>query len=68
MKEHEIAKDFSRETRKALRKAGRTIIGHTWLPDAKGAFANGERGYEIDDRGTLRIRTYLDVLAMAIGM
>lgn len=49
----------------SLTKRGMRIIGTTWLPDSKGNYSNGERGYLIDDNGTQRIRTYLQVMAMA---
>lgn len=59
------SKDFSKTVRTALKNKGITFIGTTWLPGADGTFANGERGYLLNDNGTQRIRAYLDVVALA---
>jgi hypothetical protein len=59
------ARDFSREVLASLTRKGIAIIGSTWLPGEDGTFANGERGYVIEDRLTSRIRTYLRVIAIA---
>lgn len=55
------AKDFSRTVRNTLARQGISIIGSTWLPGSDGSYVNGERGYELNDNGTHRIRTYMDV-------
>jgi hypothetical protein len=54
-------KDFNRNSIAALRRAGIAITGSTWLPGADGSFANGERGYELNDNGTHKIRTYMQM-------
>lgn len=59
------AKDFSKQIRTALTRKGIAIVGSTWLPGPGGDFTNGERGYTLDDNGTQRIRTYLEVKALA---
>lgn len=60
-----VAKDFSLGDRKALSSQGIAIVGSTWLPGPGGDFANGERGYMLDDNGTSRIRTYSQVRTLA---
>lgn len=59
------SKDFPKKMINELTRRGMRIIGTTWLPDSKGNYAKGERGYTIDDNGTQRIRTYLQVMALA---
>jgi hypothetical protein len=59
------AKDFGKEVRAALTKRGIRFVGTTWLPDEKGSFANGSRGYLLDDNGTGRVRDYRGVLSLA---
>jgi len=59
------AKDFGKEVRAALSKRGIRLVGTTWLPDEKGSFANGERGYLLDDNGTGKVRDYRGVLSLA---
>ena len=60
------SRDFPRTTVSALKRKGITFVGTTWLPGAGGSFANGLRGYLLNDNGTQRIRTYLDVQALAL--
>lgn len=57
------AKDFSVKVRNTLARRGIAIVGSTWLPGPGGDFANGERGYVLDDCGTQRIRTYAELTA-----
>ncbi len=59
-----FAADFSAKVRRSLLKAGIRIIGITALP-VDGSFLNSQRGYQLDDNGTMRIRTYFQVEAMA---
>ena len=59
-------KDFSRTTLAGLRRRGIQIVGSTWLPDEKGDFARGQRGYLLDDNGTGRVRTFLEVMALSV--
>lgn len=60
------AKDFSVKVRNTLARRGIAIVGSTWLPGTDGSFANGERGYIVDDCGTQRIRSYADLTAYAL--
>lgn len=59
------ARHFNARTLRALTKKGIAIIGATCLPNSVGSFAGGETGYNLDDNGTGRVRTYLEVLALA---
>lgn len=59
------SRDFSRDIIKALAAKGATITGATWLPGTDGSYANGERGYTLDARGTHVVRTYAEVRTMA---
>lgn len=61
------AADFSLNTRRALARKGITIIGLTVIPNPASdmPFANGERGYCLDDNGTHRVRTFAEVRALA---
>lgn len=61
------ARDFSRTTLAALTAKGITVIGIQGLPGADGSFANGERGYCLDDNGTHRVRTHQEVLRLVPG-
>lgn len=58
---------FSKQTLSALAKKGITLIGLTVIPDNTSPMpmANGSTGYCLDDNGTYRIRTFLQVLEMA---
>ena len=57
-------KDFSKETVKGLKNKGIELVGATWAPSVNGDFSNGETVYKLNDNGTLRIRTYLEVKAL----
>lgn len=59
------AKDFSKAILAALRKRGIKLTGSTWLPDPKGSYTSGERGYLLDDNGTGRVRDYRGVVKLA---
>lgn len=59
------AKDFSKAVRAALKTQGIAIYSSTWLPGVDGSYANGERGYFVNDNGTSRILTYVGVIAQA---
>lgn len=56
---------FNRKTLNALSRKGITLIGSTWAPGADGSFANGQTIYALNDNGTQRMRSYLEVLAVA---
>jgi len=59
--------DFSKKTIAALARKGISLIGLTVIPDMASAmpFANGERGYCLNENGCHRIRTFKEVLEMA---
>jgi len=56
--------DFSKKTIIALAKKGITIVGLCVIPDMSSAmpFANGERGYKINDNGTGRVWSFAQVM------
>jgi hypothetical protein len=58
-------RDFNIKVIKSLKQKGISIYRKTWLPDSKGDFTNGETGYVINDNGTSRVKTYLEILALA---
>lgn len=62
---HRSSKDFNRGIVAALNKRGIYFHGSTCLPSASGDYANGETGYQLDDNGTHRVRTYAEVRALA---
>lgn len=65
-KHHEIAgSHFSKKTLKALSKRGITVVSATYVPGTDGSYANGESAYMLDDNGTGRMRSFLQVLEMA---
>lgn len=59
--------DFSKKTLSALARKGIRLVGLTVIPDMSSdmPFANGSRGYQLDDNGCHRIRTFKEVLEMA---
>lgn len=59
-----VAKDFSTRVRSALAQRGIAIVSSTWLPGADGSYANGERGYCLDDNGTHCVRSYMQIRSM----
>lgn len=58
---------FNASTLKALKRRGIRIIGITAIPANDHDRYFSATGYELDDNGTHRIRTYLEVLAIADG-
>lgn len=58
-------RDFGKEVLASLRKRGIRITGSTWLPGPGGDYANGARGYLLDDNGTGKVRDYRGVLTLA---
>jgi hypothetical protein len=56
---------FSRVTVNGLEAKGVKITGITAIPDEKGSFLNSSTGYLLNDNGTCRVRTYLQVLELA---
>lgn len=71
-KHSDFARDFSATTRRALAKRGIFVIGIVNVPgrNAAGAvdYTQGSRGYELDDNGTLRIRSFLEVMALGVAV
>lgn len=61
---HRSSKDFNRALVATLNARGIYFHGSTWLPSATGDYANGERGYQLDDNGTHRVRAYAEILTM----
>ena len=59
--------DFSKKTLSSLARKGITLIGLTVIPNMSSAlpFANGDRGYQINDNGCGRIWTFSQVLEAA---
>lgn len=59
-------RDFSTTTRRALASKGVRILGTTVIPGPGDMpFANGTRGYRVDDNGCGRIWSFAQVLAAA---
>jgi hypothetical protein len=52
---------FGRKAVASLARKGIRIVGLQSLPDAAGSFLNSETGYVVDDNGTGRVWTYLEV-------
>lgn len=63
---HFIARDFAAKIRRALLRRGIVIIGAANLPGPGPLpFANGTRGYYLNNNGEHQIRTYAEVEEMA---
>jgi len=60
-------RDFSRRTLNALARKGIAIYGLCTIPAANDPmpFANGERGYKVNDNGCGRIWTFAEVVEAA---
>lgn len=60
-------RDFSARTIRRLAARGVRILGTTVIPAVGDAmpFANGDRGYRVDDNGCGRILTFAQVLGLA---
>lgn len=56
---------FGRKTVSSLARKGVRIIGLQAIPDERGSFLNSTTGYVVDDRGTGRVWTYLQVTEAA---
>lgn len=56
-------RDFSASTLRSLARKGIRVLGTTVIPAADSAmpFANGSRGYRVDDNGCGRIWTFAQV-------
>lgn len=59
--------DFSKKTLRSLSRKGIAIVGITLIPDMSSAlpFANGDRGYQINDNGCGRVWSFSQVLEAA---
>jgi hypothetical protein len=65
-KHNEIpASHFNKTTLKGLTSKGIRIASMTYIPGNDGKFANGFTGYILDDNGTGRVRSFLEVLELA---
>ena len=63
---HFIARDFSVKVRNELFRKGVVIVGCCVIPGGGDlGWANGTRGYQLSDNGTMRIRSHSEVCAMA---
>lgn len=64
-----FALDFAPGVRKALLRRGIEIIGAVAVPDMSHQmpYANASRGYQLDDNGTHRIRSRVEVIALAVA-
>lgn len=62
---HFSTSHFGAKAIKALAKKGITITGMQALPDQTGSFLNSETGYILNDNGTAKVRTYLQVRELA---
>lgn len=59
-------RDFSARTIRRLAARGIAVIGTTVIPGAGDMpFANGERGYRVNDNGCGRIWTFAQVMGAA---
>jgi hypothetical protein len=58
-------RDFNAKTIRTLSQKGITIMGTTLLPDENGSFANGPRGYQVNDNGTAKVWTWHGVIDAA---
>jgi|688.fasta_scaffold116117_5 hypothetical protein len=56
---------FGKRIVNKLAKKGVKIISAQNMPGADGSYANGETGYMVDDNGTGRLLSALQVLKMA---
>lgn len=61
-------RDFSSKTLRNLARKGISIVGFAVIPNMSSdmPFANGERGYSVNDNGCGRIWTFAEVLAAAL--
>jgi hypothetical protein len=61
------ASHFNKKTLRALTKKGIAIINAQWMPGRDGSYisADAQTGYMLDDNGTGRLVTYLEVLKLA---
>ena len=60
-----VKREFSRKTISALAKKGIEIVGVTSIPDSEGSFLNATRAFEISDKGTGKIKTFLELQKIA---
>lgn len=60
-------RDFSCSTRRLLARKGITILSLVVIPDMTSSmpWANGDRGYSVNDNGCNRVWTFAQVVAAA---
>lgn len=61
----DYSKDFNKQIVSSLQTKGIKIVGASMLPDSNGSFLNSELGYQLNDNGCSKIRTYLQVKQLA---
>ena len=60
-----VSRDFNSKTLRALSKKGVMVTGVTLIPGAGDMpYANGERGYTVNDNGCGRVLTFTQVLEL----
>jgi hypothetical protein len=61
-----FSRDFNRSTLAKLARKGITPVGVTSiLPKGETCWTRAERGYQLNDNGCLRIRSFREVLELA---
>jgi hypothetical protein len=60
-----IRRHFAAKTLRALKAKGIAVLSSTFIPDASGDFTRGQTAYNVDDNGTGRVWTFLEVLKAA---
>lgn len=65
VREQIIRRHFAAKTLRVLKKKGIEVMSTTFIPDASGDYTRGETAYNINDNGTGRLKTFLEVLALA---
>lgn len=56
---------FGKRVVNRLAKKGIKVIGTQMIPDERGEYANATVAYMLDDNGTGKLRSYLEVLALS---
>ncbi|QIG73333.1 hypothetical protein EVC03_025 [Rhizobium phage RHph_Y5A] len=60
-----VRRHFAAKTLRALEKRGVRVLSSTFIPDTAGDYTRGQTAYNIDDNGTGRVWTFLEVLDRA---
>jgi len=61
----DYSKDFSKETRKMLRRNGISVIGIQMIPSDQG-WINPEKAYVLDDNGTAKVSSHKQIRELNI--